>query len=331
MDFQHFYRKPPSKIKDKFEQHQLDNIGFIRQYPYSSRYNLVLNDDAAEKAIKKDLYLYKKCGGGTIVENSTHGLNRNIEFYKEVSEYSGVHVVAGTGFYIADLQADDTLHSTQEEMYELMLKEITEGCVDYPDVKAGFLGEIASVWPIKDFERRALRAAGEVQEQAGCGVSLHPHRDRAAPAAAARIYLEAGGRADKLVMSHLDRTLQDVEGLLEFAELGTYCQFDLFGTEVSYYQLCPDVDMPSDAQRLEMVRQLVNEGKTDRVLMSHDIHTKHRLIAYGGHGYSHIINNILPRMKSKGFSQKIIDRITIENPAEWLSMNKGVVKGVQKE
>lgn len=86
---------------------------------------------------------------GTIVENSSHGLNRNVEYYKTLSKASGVHVVAGTGYYIADVQADDTLHSTQEEIYDLMLKEVTEGCVDCPDVKAGFLGEIASVWPLK--------------------------------------------------------------------------------------------------------------------------------------------------------------------------------------
>lgn len=66
--------------------------------------------------------------------------------------------------------------------------------------------------------------------------------------------------------------------LLEFAELGSYCQFDLFGTEVSFYQLNVATDMPSDAQRINMIRQIVNDGKVDRVLMSHDIHTKHRLV-----------------------------------------------------
>jgi phosphotriesterase-related protein len=68
------------------------------------------------------------------------------------------------------------------------------------------------------------------------------------------------------------------EKLLEFSELGTYCQFDLFGVEVSYYQLSVDTDMPSDAQRIEKMRLLVDENKADRLLMSHDIHTKHRLV-----------------------------------------------------
>ena len=71
----------------------------------------------------------------------------------------------------------------------------------------------------------------------------------------------------------------ETEKLLEFSELGTYCQFDLFGIEVSYYQLNPLTDMPSDVQRIEMINQLVKDGKQERVLMSHDIHTKHRLVS----------------------------------------------------
>lgn len=70
----------------------------------------------------------------------------------------------------------------------------------------------------------------------------------------------------------------DVDRLLEFAKLGTYCQFDLFGTECSYYQLNTESDMPSDAQRMDKIAYLVREGYANRTLMSHDIHTKHRLV-----------------------------------------------------
>lgn len=68
---------------------------------------------------------------------------------KKVSEETNVHIVAGTGFYIADTQHTNLLKYTEEELYNHMVKELTEGCIDYPSVKAGFIGEIASVWPIK--------------------------------------------------------------------------------------------------------------------------------------------------------------------------------------
>ena len=68
------------------------------------------------------------------------------------------------------------------------------------------------------------------------------------------------------------------DDLLAFSELGSYCQFDLFGTECSYYQLQELIDMPSDAQRLDKIDLLKKHGKLSKVLMSHDIHTKHRLV-----------------------------------------------------
>ncbi|XP_050665871.1 phosphotriesterase-related protein isoform X1 [Leptidea sinapis] len=366
MEFNHFYRKPPNQIAHRFQSgFTLENVGYIRQYPYSSKFNIVMNDDHSKHAVYNDVGVFKELGGGTIVENTTIGLNRDIDFYKSVSEKTGVHVVAGTGHYIADVQNDTILDIRTEDLYNLMLTELTEGCIDNPIVKAGFVGEIASVWPIKDFERRAIRAAGEIQAQLGCGISFHPHRDPKAPFEIIRLYTEAGGRVNKAVMSHLDRTIKlyyslvyptdfiqcfvyrrggqargylvlsdhhrphhhlekctllELEQLLEFSELGTYCQLDLFGTEVSHYQLNIHMDMPSDAQRLNMIKALVNEGREERVLMSHDIHTKHRLIDFGGHGYSHIFFNVLPKMLAKGFTQAQIDKITIENPANWLSV-----------
>lgn len=74
-------------------------------------------------------------------------------------------------------------------------------------------------------------------------------------------------------------TIHNDETLLEFAKLGVYCQFDLFGMECSLYQLSMEMDMPSDAQRMQKIVGLVNEGYEDRILMSHDIHTKHRLVS----------------------------------------------------
>lgn len=75
-------------------------------------------------------------------------------------------------------------------------------------------------------------------------------------------------------------TLTNDQILLEFAdENKCYCQFDLFGTECSFYQLNPIVDMQSDAQRIDRVKCLQDDNKLNRVLLSHDIHTKHRLVS----------------------------------------------------
>ncbi len=36
--------------------------------------------------------------------------------------------------------------------------------------------------------------------------------------------------------------------------------------------------MPSDAQRISIIKMLCDKGYSDHVFISHDIHTKHRLV-----------------------------------------------------
>lgn len=85
---------------------------------------------------------------------------------------------------------------------------------------------------------------------------------------------------DNHIFNSLIGTIFDFTKLMEFAELGVYCQFDLFGTECSHYQLNPTAYMPSDYQRIESIIKLSKEGFIDRLLISHDIHTKHRLVSF---------------------------------------------------
>ncbi|XP_054744900.1 phosphotriesterase-related protein [Anastrepha obliqua] len=324
LDFEGFYCEPPEDFKSYLKQKiSLETLGYVRQYPYSSHENVHFYDEDAREATKKDVFLYKKFGGGSIVDNSSHGLKRNLEHLVDVAKSTGVHIIAGTGHYVHNLQEKDHLNMSVEQMTDLYSREIITG-VEVEGlgmVKCGYIGEVGSVYPLHDFEKHAIRATGEIQEVLGCGVSFHPGRDAAAPFEIMRLYLEAGGRADKAIMSHVDRTLLDIDQVLEFAKLGSYIQYDLFGTESSFYQLNPAVDMPSDGQRISYVLRLLEEGLVNRILLSHDIHTKHRLTTYGGHGYHHVYMNILPRLFAKGVSIEDVEQITVTNPANWLQFN----------
>ena len=98
--------------------------------------------------------------------------------------------------------------------------------------------------------------------------------------------------------------------------------------------------MPSDAQRISVVKMLCDKGFADYIFISHDIHSKHRLVShyyfqsiimvqrllilqvkYGGHGYSHILQNIIPKMKDRGISDEDITKMTITSPGKWLTFS----------
>lgn len=328
IDFEKVFVPGPKQLQPLIgNELKLENIGFVRQYPYANKTNLQFYGNQCEVAVEKDVHLFKESGGGSIVENTVHGINRNLKFIYEVSKTTGVNIVAGTGYYVESVQDTNVLKYTVEQMSQCFITEVLDGVnvsTKYGDVlvKCGIIGEVGSSYPITPFERRAIEATAIAQQTLKCGVSFHPGRDVEAPFEVIRYYLEAGGDPNKCVMSHLDRTLiNDEEKFFEFTKLGVFNQFDLFGIECSYYQLNPVFDMPSDGQRLNLIAKMVDEGLTERTLMAHDIHTMHRLTSFGGHGYSHILMNCLPRLKLKGLSQEQIDQITIKNPARWLSIN----------
>lgn len=229
--------------KGENEKINLQNVGFVRQYPYGSKYNIEFDDDDTHQAVMADVRQFKEFGGGSIVENTTYGIHRNLELMYQVASQTGVNVVAGTGHYLEMTQKPGISNMTLEELTHTYTQELLHGSVVQLSqsndvvIKCGFIGEVGSVYPISNFERRAIQATAEVQSEVKCGVSFHPGRDPRAPFEIVRIYLEAGGDAKKCVMSHLDRTLLDDEKLLEFSNIGCYCQLDLFGTEVSWYQV----------------------------------------------------------------------------------------------
>lgn len=40
---------------------------------------------------------------------------------------------------------------------------------------------------------------------------------------------------------------------------------------------------------------------------------------YGGHGYTHILENVVPKMRQRGFNNDTINKILCDNPRTWLT------------
>ncbi|GIY14932.1 phosphotriesterase-related protein [Caerostris extrusa] len=300
----------------------VENLGWIRQYPYCFDDNNIYTDDGVRKAVVDEMRFFKQLGGGAIVDNGSIGLRAKDQgqFLASLSKETGVNIVTGTGFYTVFAQSQSVLKMTVEEMVAKMREDILVG-IDGTGVKCGVIGEIGCSWPLADFEKKSLVSSAIVQAEVGVPVIIHPGRDKTSPEEIYRVFQEAGGKLQQTVMSHLERTLLTKEELEEFAAMGSYCEFDLFGIEVSHYQHNEDVDMPSDAQRVERLYHLVQQGYGDKICISHDIHTKHRLMKYGGHGFSHILANVLPKMKKRGFTEEDIKKILCDNPQKWLTFH----------
>src|SRR5262249_30820035 len=194
--------------------------------------------------------------------------------------------------------------------------------IDTAEVRAGISGEIDCSWPLSPSEHRVLRAAATVQRRSGAALTIHPGRSQKAPMEIVRLLDRAGADLSRTVMGHLELRLVELASYVEIARAGCYVELDLFGHESSYYPLS-DLDMPNDGRRIELVTRLADAGYLERLLVSQDICTKHRLSAFGGHGYGHLLKSVLPRMRAAGWRDSDLNTLVGVNPAKMLASGHG--------
>ncbi len=295
----------------------LENLGWVRQYWTYNKDNLRLTSE--ELAIA-EIGRFASAGGSTVVDLTVPGIGRDPVALARIARVTGLNIVMACGAYVAKSQPAWVRAATDTELADTLIAEARAG-VGHSLIRPGII-KVGCTWPIEETEEKVLRAAAYAQIETGLPISLHPGRNRAAPRIIAALLAERGADLRHVVMGHLDGRVQDLEGLRELAEMGLFLEFDVFGLETSYFPV-PGVfglDGLSDAQRLGIVRGVIDAGYGGQVLVSHDIGTKHRLVRYGGHGYDHLLTNVIPWMRQRGFTEDEITTIFVSNPARMLTV-----------
>lgn len=276
--------------------------------------NLVLRcrDTAA-----REVQAMVDAGGRTIVELSSGGLKPDPDGLAEIARSTGATIVMGCGHYVHDYQDRANDERDVDSFAAEMIDQVLEGAWG-TSVRAGIIGEIGCQVPWTDLEKRVLRGALIAQEETGAAVNIHPGRTVEQPLEIAAFVRAHGGDIGRVILSHIDRTIFDADTLLRLADTGCVIEFDLFGQEQAFYTWA-DIDMPNDAARLRLIRSLIDHGHLDRVVISHDICYRTRLTSFGGHGYTHIFENIVPLMRARAFSEAEIEAILVGNPRRLLT------------
>ena len=259
----------------------------------------------------------KVAGGSAIVELSCGGLNPDPEGLARISEGTGVHMVMGCGHYVDEFQEGRNLHRSVDAIAREMIDQVQVGAWGTA-VRSGMIGEIGCQAPWTDQEKKVMRAALVAQKETGAALNVHPGRDPDQPQEVADFIRADGGNLERTVISHIDRTIFDVERLLRLADTGVTLELDLFGQENSFYKHS-DIDMPNDAVRLKLIRALIDGGHLERVVISHDICYRSRLTRFGGHGYAHIFRNVVPLMRRRDYTEDEIEAILVRNPRRLLT------------
>ncbi|XP_058036894.1 phosphotriesterase-related protein isoform X3 [Ahaetulla prasina] len=109
-----YYPPPPGQEVLSEKPIEMKHLFWLKQNPYSHKENLLLYEET--DAVREELLHYKAAGGGSIVENTTTGIMRDVKILKQLSEETGVHVIAGAGFYVDATHSSETKAMTVEKV-----------------------------------------------------------------------------------------------------------------------------------------------------------------------------------------------------------------------
>ena len=282
--------------------------------------NMLLDDD---EIAAFELERFARAGGGTIVELSVGGLRPQPARLTALSKITGIKIVFGAGYYVDSYLPDDVRHLDIEGWQALLTAQLTQGAWGTAH-KAGLIGEIGCSWPLETAERNQLIAAARTQRQTGAAITIHPGRHPDAPSEIAHILETSDSDPERCVIGHMDRTVFDRDRLVALLRRGFVLEWDFFGIETSQYWMeGVDLDLPTDYRRLDLIHGLIRDGFGTQLAISHDICTRTRLSAYGGHGYGHILNNVVPLMQRRRWHDREIEGLLSLNPARLLGFVSG--------
>ena len=294
----------------------MDMLGMVWRSFFFVKDQQVLLD---EKAAIEEVLRYKYAGGQSLVDTTSLGIARDPLALARISRATGLNVIMGGSHYVPVAHPKDMDKRSEEEIATQIINDVTVGVGD-TGVKTGVIGEIGNFYPLSENEKKVLRASAYAQKRTGAPILVHPGLHPDAVLEIMNILTKAGADPRRVIMGHLD-AIRPMSAIRDLAQAGCYVEYDRFGSEdTSFDYEVGEVrpDPVSDVQRMESLEYLISEGFGDRILIAHDICTKADTTRYGGKGYAHILENIVPRMRKRGFTQKQIDAILIDNPAKAL-------------
>ncbi|MBM7460838.1 phosphotriesterase [Rhodococcus coprophilus] len=268
---------------------------------------------------------FREHGGRTIVDSTGMFHGRDVTLYEALSRTTGVHIVASTGMgpenllggYFLTPQTNPPTPWPAEKFADLFAAEITDGMV-VPRVErrgaAGLVTTAADPTGMTATEESLLRGAARAARSTGVAVSLRYGKD---PIADLDVALDENLPAARIVVGGLDRRdAVDAGAPLEIARRGAYVALDHVGTE--------DDAHLTDTARAELVRDLIDTGYGDRILLSCNATG----VAKGHPGrdvpFGYVLSTFVPMLAAQGLPGADVQRILVDNPRDLLSVHPAV-------
>ena len=310
----------------------MEHRGLLHMDPTISKDNLIIDD--IEMCIK-ELQELRMWGGQSIVDACPIGAGRDPVAQRNISIGSGVNIVCASGWYVSTAHPPYIREKTEDELCDMIIEELTEGCMGTDGIKAGIIKVGVGTNPktpfTNDDEKKVLIAACRAQVKTGRPFTVHPNifdvynSSKNLKERCHHIYLDImeneGVDFDKFYFSHTDWFCTEIDLQKSVLDRGVGISYDGFGEEIHFLSLGYGLGH-DDRERITSLLQLLDAGYAEQIVLACECVTKIQYKKYGGMGNSLLLEYIVPLLKKHyGISEKVIKTMLVDNPLRYLSFN----------
>ncbi|MBS4178146.1 phosphotriesterase family protein [Lederbergia citrea] len=283
-------------------EHLSIDLSRIKQDP-----DTILDD---EQGMLEELEDFSHLGGNSMVEVTNDGMGRNVLLLQKLSEKTGVHIVACTGFYKDPYIPEYAMGWKAAEFAKHFIKEATEGIED-TGILPGVIGEVGtSKDEMKPIERELLIGAALAGVETGLPVTTHTTLGTLGYEQV-KLLTKHGLPAEQIIIGHQD-LMRDQAAVLAVLETGAYIAFDTIGKN----------NYRPDEERVEFLLDFISRGFEKQILLSADLTRKSHWKKHGGPGYGLVLRDFIPMLKSAGVSEEVLQHFLVINPSRAFSVKE---------
>lgn len=286
----------------------VEGLTYVHEHTTIDLSSLKKTEDTNLNTFKETVEEYKELydkGVRNIIDVTVRGMKRNPEYVKKISEITRMNIIQSTGWYQDKFLPDYIETASIKELSQMMIDDIEQG-IDGTNIKAKLIGEIGtSKNKMTARERKVFKAAVIAHKKTKVPITTHTTlgtfgREQV------DFFKSEGVNLENIVIGHVDLT-GSVEYILDLLREGVYVEFDTVGKE----------NYMSDQIRVNMLKKIEEAGFENKVFLSMDITRRSHLKAFGGIGYSYLLDTFVPMMKKNNISERFIQKMLIDNPMKF--------------
>jgi phosphotriesterase-related protein len=247
-----------------------------------------------------DVQAAMKTGVICIVDGGHPDMGVNYEHLKQISQQTGLHVVASGGYYLQNTYPAEIQTMSEDQIAESLVKEAAAG-------RYGAYGEIGDMPGEADFtpeERKVFRAVGKAHVKNNLPIFTHnnygtgPEVPREIALRQLDVYESAGVNPRRIAIGHMDSLPgREPDIMKALARRGAFVGIDRIRGEAK-----------GDEDRVALILGFLDAGYADRLLLSSDTRRDYGRVA-----------RFVKQLQAAGVSEAVLHTIQVDNPRTFLA------------